>query len=100
MRTTVRLNADLLRAAKIKAAQEGRTLTSLLEEGVRRVLAEDGPSASAGDEGARLAAPAAFEDRSVLTKDFRETGIDIDNTSAVLAWLDEQAWLAKRSGDP
>ena len=40
MRTTVRLSDDLLRQAKKKAAKEGRTLTSLLEEGLRAVLTE------------------------------------------------------------
>jgi len=34
-RTTVRLPEDLLRRAKHKAAAEGRTLTSLIEEGLR-----------------------------------------------------------------
>ena len=40
MRTTVRLSDDLLRKAKKKAAGEGRTLTSLVEEGLKIVLAE------------------------------------------------------------
>jgi hypothetical protein len=40
MRTTVRLPEDLLRQAKKRAAEDGRTLTSLLEEGLRSVLAE------------------------------------------------------------
>ena len=44
MRTTVRLSADLLRRAKKKAAAEGRTLTSLLEEGLRAVLVEAKPA--------------------------------------------------------
>ena len=39
-RTTVRLPLDLLSRAKRKAAGEGRTLTSLIEEGLRLVLAE------------------------------------------------------------
>ena len=39
-RTTVRLPHDLLTRAKRKAAAEGRTLTSLIEEGLRRVVAE------------------------------------------------------------
>jgi hypothetical protein len=39
-RTTIRLPETLLRRAKRKAAAEGRTLTALIEEGVRRVLAE------------------------------------------------------------
>jgi hypothetical protein len=38
MRTTVRLPGDLLARAKRKAAAEGRTLTSLIEEGLRTVL--------------------------------------------------------------
>jgi len=41
-RTTVRLPEDLLRKAKRKAAQEGRTLTSLIEDGLRMVVAENG----------------------------------------------------------
>lgn len=39
-RTTVRLPEDLLKRAKRKAAAEGRTLTALIEDGLRRVLAE------------------------------------------------------------
>lgn len=39
MRTTVRLRDDLLRRAKRRAAEEGRTLTSIIEEGVALVLA-------------------------------------------------------------
>ena len=37
-RTTVRLPEDLLRRAKRKAAAEGRSLTALIEDGLRRVL--------------------------------------------------------------
>jgi hypothetical protein len=37
-RTTVRLPKELLRSAKRKAAKEGRTLTSLIEDGLRLVL--------------------------------------------------------------
>ena len=39
-RTTVRLPEELLRRAKRKAAAEGRTLTSLIEDGLRLVTAE------------------------------------------------------------
>jgi len=41
-RTTVRLPRDLLKKAKRKAAQEGRTLTSLIEDGLRLVVSENG----------------------------------------------------------
>ena len=40
MRTTIRLRDDLLQRAKKKAAKEGRTLTSLVEEGLMIVLTE------------------------------------------------------------
>jgi hypothetical protein len=39
MRTTIQLRDALLRRAKKRAAEEGRTLTSLLEEAVTLVLA-------------------------------------------------------------
>jgi NAD(P)H-nitrite reductase large subunit len=39
-RTTVRLPADLLSRAKRKAAAERRTLTSLIEDGLRLVVAD------------------------------------------------------------
>lgn len=39
-RTTVRLPSELIRRAKRKAASEGRTLTALIEEGLRSVLHE------------------------------------------------------------
>lgn len=39
-RTTVRLPDELLRRAKRKAAAEGRTLTSLIEDGLRLMVAE------------------------------------------------------------
>jgi hypothetical protein len=39
MRTTIRLRDDLLRRAKKRAAEEERTLTSIVEEGVSLVLA-------------------------------------------------------------
>jgi hypothetical protein len=38
-RTTVRLPGELLKRAKHKAAAENRTLTSLIEEGLRLVVA-------------------------------------------------------------
>jgi hypothetical protein len=39
-RTTVRLPPDLLSRAKRKAAAQGRTLTSLIEDGLRLVVAD------------------------------------------------------------
>ncbi len=42
-RTTVRLPEDLIQRAKRKAAAEGRSLTALIEDGVRRILNERVP---------------------------------------------------------
>lgn len=38
MRTTLDLNDHLLKAARVKAASEGRTLTAVVEEGLRLLL--------------------------------------------------------------
>ena len=40
-RTTVRLPGDLLNRARRKAAAEGRTLTSLIEDGLRAIIDEN-----------------------------------------------------------
>jgi hypothetical protein len=40
MRTTIRLKDDLLRRAKKQASAEGRTLTSLIEEGLTVILSK------------------------------------------------------------
>ena len=42
-RTTVRLPEDLVRRAKRKALAEGRSLTALIEDGLRRVLDDRTP---------------------------------------------------------
>lgn len=40
MRTTIRINDELLKRAKKRAAEEGRTLTSLVEDGLVFVLSK------------------------------------------------------------
>jgi hypothetical protein len=40
MRTTVRIRDDILKQAKKRAANEGRTLTSLIEEGLTVILSQ------------------------------------------------------------
>jgi len=42
MRTTIRINDDLLKRAKKRAADEGRTLTALVEDGLALVLSKAG----------------------------------------------------------
>jgi hypothetical protein len=46
-RTTVRLPDALVRRAKHKAAVEGRSLTALIEDGLRRVVGERLPTDAA-----------------------------------------------------
>ena len=40
MRTTVRIKDDLLKRAKKQAAEEGRTLTALVEDGLALILSK------------------------------------------------------------
>jgi len=40
MRTTIGINDDLLKRAKKQAADEGRTLTSLVEDGLALILSK------------------------------------------------------------
>ena len=40
MRITIRINDDLLKQAKKQAADEGRTLTSLVEDGLTLILSK------------------------------------------------------------
>jgi Ribbon-helix-helix protein, copG family len=47
-RTTVRLPEELVRRAKRKAAAEGRSLTALIEDGLRRVLRDRARPGKAG----------------------------------------------------
>ena len=45
LRTTVRLEESLLAEAKAQAARENRTLTSLIEEGLRLAISKPGATA-------------------------------------------------------
>ena len=53
-RTTVRLPEDLLRRARMKAAADDRSLTSMIEEGLRLVLAGESPREPAAPRYARI----------------------------------------------
>ena len=79
-RTTVRLPEDLVRRAKAKAATEGRSLTALIEEGLRRVVSER-PS---GERAARILPPVSSATGGVMP------GIDLDD-SAALQDLDDRS---------
>jgi hypothetical protein len=71
-RTTVRLPEDLVRQAKRKAAAEGRSLTALIEDGLRRVLREPEP-----DRRRRVLPPVSAAGGGL------KPGIDLDDMGAL-----------------
>lgn len=82
MKTTLQLPDDLYREIKAVAALSSRSVTSIVEESLRRFLADAAP---AGD----LPPLPVSRSSGGFTDEFMATGIDINSTSEVLAWLDE-----------
>lgn len=76
MRTTVRLDDNLLAAAKQRAAAEHRTLTSLIEDALRRMLARGPAKASE-----------RFTVRSVGGRGTLP-GVDLDDSAALRDLMD------------
>jgi hypothetical protein len=70
MRTTIRINDDLLKRAKKRAADEGRTLTSLVEEGLMLTL-----SKTKGSRRKRIKLPVSQAAGGVLP------GVDLNRSS-------------------
>ncbi len=83
-RTTVRLPEELLDRARRKALAEGRTLTALIEEGLRSVVAEQ----SGGARAARRMPPIS-KARGGLA-----AGVDLDG-SASLQEADDLDYLRR-----
>jgi hypothetical protein len=77
MRTTVRLDDDLLRQAKALAARTGRTLTAVIEDGLREALARH----RRRQERPPVALP-TFKGKGL------RPGIDLDDTADLLDILD------------
>ena len=82
-RTTVRLPDDLVARAKRKAADEGRTLTALIEEGLRRVVSDRAPERTSRK----------FPRVSTATGGLMP-GIDL-NDSAALQQLEDEEYAAR-----
>jgi hypothetical protein len=73
MRTTIRLDDDLLRAAKRLAVESGRTLTAVIEDALRQALARsDKPPSS------RVKLPVSQSGSKL------RPGVDLDNSAALL----------------
>ncbi|MEX0852340.1 MAG: DUF6364 family protein [Bauldia sp.] len=82
-RTTVRLPEELIARAKRKAAAEGRTLTSLIEDGLRRVVAS-----KPARKGERILPPVSTATGGL------KPGIDISN-SAALQEMDDLEYIER-----
>lgn len=78
MRTTIRLRDDLLKRAKKRAAEDNRTLTSVVEEGVALVLAR--PARKRRD---RIEVPVSRAKGGVLP------GIDLNRSTDLEASIED-----------
>jgi predicted transcriptional regulator len=78
MRTTIRLDDDLLVRAKRAAVERGTTLTALIEEALRRALAPDVP-----EPRRPLALP-------TFRGDGLQPGVDLDDTASLLDLMEER----------
>jgi hypothetical protein len=76
MRTTVRLDDDLLAAAKARAAESHTTLTSLIEDSLRQTLAR---RSVGGSERLKIR---SFGDATTLP------GVDLDDSAALRDLMD------------
>lgn len=80
MRTTIRLDDELLAAAKRRAAETGRTLTAVIADALRRELAT--PPA---DPGRRPLELPSFGGNGL------QPGVDLDDTAGLADLMDADA---------
>ena len=78
MRTTVRLDPELLHEVKLAAAEERTTMTALLEQALRELLARRRQS----EVRPRVPLP-------TYTGDGLQPGVDLSNTAALLDLMDQ-----------
>lgn len=81
MRTTIRLDDELLAEAKALAARTGRTLTQVIQDAVRQALAVRGDGGGGG-EPVRLP---TFQGRGL------RPGIDLDDSAGLLDVMEGRA---------
>lgn len=77
MRTTIRLDDELLTRAKRAALERGTTLTAVIEDALRRALAPE--------------RPATRDDVHLPSSrgDGLQPGVDLDDTASLLDLMDE-----------
>jgi hypothetical protein len=78
VRTTIRLDDDLLRDAKRAAVERGTTLTAVIEDALRRALA---PAPATRREPFRM---------PTFRGDGLRPGVDLDDTASLLDVMDER----------
>ncbi len=79
MRTTIRINDELLRQAKQQAARDGTTLTAIIEESLREKLSRDTqPLTHRGNTRLPTSGSGGLQ-----------PGIDLDDSAALLDMLDK-----------
>jgi hypothetical protein len=77
MRTTIRLDDDLLREAKTYAAETGRTLTAVIDDALREVLSRRRQH--------HARAPVRLK---TVGGNGTQPGVDLDDSSALLDLMD------------
>lgn len=83
MRTTLNIDDALYRQVKSAAALRGCSVTSLVEEAMHLVLAQ-------GSTAPEVPPMPVSKRNAGLTPEFAESGVDLDDTSAVLDYLDRR----------
>lgn len=78
MRTTVRLDEQLLAEAKQFAVRTGRTLTAVIEDALRQALADS--------KRLKKSAPARLP---TFRGDGLQAGVDLDDTAALFDLMDQ-----------
>lgn len=79
MRTTIRIDEDLLRRAKNYANQNGRTLTAVIEDALREALSRSGSK--------RRSAAAKLP---TFRGDGVRDGIDLDDSASLLRAMESE----------
>jgi metal-responsive CopG/Arc/MetJ family transcriptional regulator len=80
MRTTIRMDEELLERVKVAAARSGRTLTRFIEDAVRHQLALERENGAAEEPGLLV-----FSGTGV------RPGVDLDSNADLLALMDGEA---------
>jgi hypothetical protein len=78
MRTTIRLDEDLLAQVKQTAARSGKTMTSVIEDALREMLARQ--------QAAEARAPVRL---TTVSGGGLQPGVDLDDSAALLALMED-----------